>query len=232
MTSTGILAFWLVAACGALAEQSIGSTALSQNEVMRINGATGPVSQGDPVFLNEQVRTGQASNAKFVFTDETNLAVGPISTVTLDRFVYSEPSTYTRAAVTMAKGAFRFTSGASSKDAYEIRTGNATIGVRGTVLDILTRTGRTVVTLVEGRAVVCPRRYFDGDPRQLSARSLKDYHCAELLVEGDTVVVESDRATRGDEPFSFAQNYCSGNASLCSRVTYASARPDGVLCGR
>ena len=57
--------------------------------------------------------------AKFVFSDQTNLALGPTSTVKLDRFVYKGETSYAKAAVNFAAGAFRFTTGASEKGAYQ-----------------------------------------------------------------------------------------------------------------
>ena len=46
------------------------------------------LAPGDSVYRNEVVRTGADSTAKLVFLDSTNLGVGPISRVTLDKFVY------------------------------------------------------------------------------------------------------------------------------------------------
>jgi hypothetical protein len=60
--------------------------------------------------------------------------------------------------VNLAKGVFRFTTGALDKKAYEITTPTAAIGVRGTVLNIAVEGTETRVTLVEGQALVCPRR--------------------------------------------------------------------------
>ena len=61
-------------------------------------------------------------------------------------------------AVNLAKGVFRFTTGALDKKAYTISTPTAAIGVRGTVLDIGVQSALTRVTLREGRALLCPRR--------------------------------------------------------------------------
>lgn len=233
----GLLAHGAVAA-----EDGIGATAIARNDVARVEtGKDAALASGDPVFRNETVRTGTDSDAKFVFSDETNLALGPLSRVTLDRFVYNDDKSYGRAALKLAKGAFRFTTGQSEKDAYEIRTGNATIGVRGTVLDIQSESARSVITLVEGKAVVCPRRKFDGDPRTLSSARLKANQCAELLEPGDTVVVTAGAARNGGTPFNFATAVnCSGG--LCGRTSYADATSiggasgsgpaDEVLCGR
>ena len=113
---------------------------------------------GDSVYRNEVVRTGADSTAKLVFLDSTNLGVGPISRVTLDKFVYVGESNGQKMTVNLAKGIFRFTTGALDKKAYTIATPNAAIGVRGTVLDIRVQGALTRVTLVEGQALVCPRR--------------------------------------------------------------------------
>jgi ferric-dicitrate binding protein FerR (iron transport regulator) len=223
---------------GARAEDRIGATALANNDVAQVSaGAAQPLHVNDSVFRDETVRTGPNSSAKFVFVDATNLALGPVSTVKLDRFVFNDQTSYSQAAVNLAKGAFRFSSGNSPKDSYEIRTGNATIGVRGTILDIHARPGRTVVTLVEGGAAVCPRAYFDGDPRRLNARQLKSYHCGELIRPGDTIVVTSAGAQPSQKPFSFADAACGPDPALCRRDRYAGlsapgATPAGRLCGR
>ena len=143
------------AAGGAMAQQAIGSTSLAQNQVTReAGGASGVLTVGDSVFLNEIVKTGSDSLAKFVFLDSTNLAVGPVSRVTLDRFVYQGDPGAEKVAVNLAKGVFRFTTGSLDKKAYTINTPTAAIGVRGTVLDIRVG-GQTKVTLIEGQAIVC-----------------------------------------------------------------------------
>jgi ferric-dicitrate binding protein FerR (iron transport regulator) len=223
---------------GARAQDRIGATALATNEVTQASdSATTPLHVDDAVFRDATVRTGKDSAAKFVFVDATNLALGPVSTVKLDRFVFNDQSTYSQAAVNLAKGAFRFSSGGSPKGAYEIRTGNATIGVRGTVLNIWTQPGRTVVTLVEGGAAVTPRAFFDGDPRRLTRAQLKAYHGAELVHPGDTVVIDSRGARLSREKFEFAALFCGEQPALCTRDRYAGligpgATPAGKLCGR
>ncbi len=120
------------------AADRIGSTEIAKNVVEELTGvATKPIAPNDAVFANESVRTGADSAAKFVFSDSTNLAIGPTSTVKLDKFVYNSDTDYKKAALKLTAGAFRFTTGGSEKKAYEIRTNTATIGVRGTILDVL-----------------------------------------------------------------------------------------------
>ena len=224
---------------GARAADRIGATSIATNDVTQLSdgATTTPLHVDDAVFRDETVRTGKDSAAKFVFVDATNLALGPVSTVKLDRFVFNDESSYSQAAVNLAKGAFRFSSGGSPKGAYEIRTGNATIGVRGTILDISTRPGRTVVTLVEGGAVVTPRAFFDGDPRSLTPSQVKKYHGAELVHPGDTVIITSAGAQLSRHPFSFANLACGSEPALCTRDRFAGfygrgMTPAGRLCGR
>lgn len=214
----------MAAASPASAEETrIGAAALIEREVHRIDGGRHDgIGVGDTVFRMETVRTGAASAAKLVFSDDTNLAMGATSTVTLDRFVFDDEASYKKAAVTLAKGAFRFSSGGSVKGAYEVKTGNATIGVRGTILDIRAERGRTVVTLVEGAATVCPR---DGATI-----------CADLDAPGDTAIVTSKGASRSRVPFSFAETACSASSDLCGRTSLIAVAPwapsTGGLCGR
>jgi len=145
------------------------------------------------------------------------LAIGPSSRVVLNRFVYSGNASAQALTVNLARGAFRFSTGALDKRAYRIETPVATIGVRGTVLDIRSEQGRTTVTLVDnGQARACTR----------SGRQ-----CAELLQPGDSVVIDSAGARRTSARFSFAQ-FCAGNASLCGSGATQLAQSVDALCGR
>ena len=209
------------------AQETIGAAAIVRNQVVRVDaGRNAPVTPGEAVFRNESVSTGDDSHAKLVFVDETNLAIGPKARVTLDRFVYAGTQTYAKATIGLAVGTFRFTTGNSQKKAYEIDTPVATIGVRGTILDILSLKGRTTVTLVEGEATVCTR----GAGRK----------CGELLHPGDSITVTVSGGVSSVSfsrtGFSFA-SVCGAAPGLCDRTTLAQAAPGAtgelaVLCGR
>jgi hypothetical protein len=207
--------------------QAIGVAASVRNDVVQVKGASAlPISIGEDVVRNEVVRTGAESSTKLVFSDNTNLAVGPVSTVTLDKFVFAGDSNYQQATVNLVRGAFRFSTGTSDKRAYKINTPVATIGVRGTELDILSERARTVATLNEGQAIVCTR---------------SGGKCVTLSNPGDTAVVTLGSVSRtapgGRGSFSFAQ-FCTGDAGLCTPTSFASLTPlsplteVAVLCGR
>jgi hypothetical protein len=231
---------------GARAQQNIGSTAAAHNDVSReLSGATGPLGVGDAVYRDEVVRTGEDSTAKLVFLDSTNLGVGPVSRVTLDQFVYVGQVNGQKMAVNLAKGVFRFTTGALDKKAYTISTPTAAIGVRGTVLDIGVQGALTRVTLVEGRALVCPRRpgiTFEQQARNCArsgrAAGGPRCECVDLNNAGQTAqVMKAGGASLTPTPVNFAA-VCAGDSSLCSGSSYADASqggggfPSGALCGR
>jgi hypothetical protein len=240
------MALCALAACGgARAQQNIGSTALAENNVSReLSGAAGPLNSGDPVFRQEVVRTGEESKAKLIFLDSTNLAIGPISRVTLDRFVYVGETNGQEMSVNLARGVFRFTTGALDKNAYRISTPTATTGVRGTVLDIDVRSAQSRVTLVEGQAIVCPRKAgitFDQQVRNCTRPNggFGGPHCdcVNLKDAGQTAQVKKtaagNQAGLSSTPVDFA-SLCAGDAALCAGSRYAatSTRLAGGIVGK
>ena len=125
----GIIAFNVVAL--AEAEEAIGVAAVVRNQVdQALPTRVIPINVGENITRDEVVKTGMESAAKLVFSDNTNLSMGPGSAVTLNKFVYSGAGSYEKATFQLVKGAFRFTTGGSDKRAYEIKTPTATIGVR------------------------------------------------------------------------------------------------------
>jgi hypothetical protein len=239
----------IFAGAASAAPQNIGATATAKNEVSReLSGAAAKLNSGDPVYRDEVVKTGQESTAKLVFLDSTNLAVGPISRVVLDRFVYEEGGSGQTVAVKLSKGLFRFTTGALDKNAYSVTTPTAAIGVRGTILDISVVANRTKVTLREGRAIVCPVEKgsaFLQLARDCTHGKGKNCHCTELDQTGETA--EIDRTISGGTTQTLtpdAVNFaalCSGDlceatdyATLANGSTELAQAVDGgaALCGR
>src|SRR6266700_6771116 len=138
------------------AQARVGEAAVVKNEVVRVMGsASSQISVGDGLLRDETVRTGLDSAARLVMADSTNLSLGASASITLDRTVFDDEHKYRDIAVKMTSGAFRFVTGHSEKAAYKISTPLATIGVRGTILDILSERGKTTVVLQEGGSSVC-----------------------------------------------------------------------------
>ena len=212
------------ASAPAFAQARVGEAAVIKNQVHRVTGsAASQISVGDSVLRDEVVRTGLDSAARLVMADSTNLSLGPNATITLDRTVFNDEHSYRDIAIRLATGAFRFVTGHSEKAAYKITTSVATIGVRGTILDILSQRGKTIVVLQEGASRVCT---LGGQ-------------CVELTQPGETAIITSAGIQKTNTPpWTFASS-CGAAAGLCSVTNFADATPPGdgsdptgMLCGR
>lgn len=120
--------------------------------------ATGPggsrmLLAGSPVYEDDRIKTGNG-NVQILFVDDTKLVVGPNSTLLIDRFLMRGGNRARKFSVNALRGTFRFISGNSAKNAYDIKTANATIGIRGTGFDFTS--GRaTLVAVHTGRVRLC-----------------------------------------------------------------------------
>ena len=90
----------------------------------------------DDIYHNELIETGESSATEVVFIDETKLALGPNSSIVLDKFVYDPRPDQSSFVATATKGVFRFVTGNLPKSSYTIHTPAATIGIRGTVFSL------------------------------------------------------------------------------------------------
>jgi hypothetical protein len=208
----------------ASAQTRVGQAAVIKNQV---TGGGRQLSVGDGVVRDEMVRTSADSAARLVMADSTNLSLGPNATITLDRTVFNDEHSYREIAVRLATGAFRFVTGHSEKSAYKINTPLATIGVRGTILDILSQKNNTIVVLQEGASNVCTPAG----------------QCVQLTEPGQTAIITSSGGKitiqkTNTPPWSFA-SYCGAAAGLCSPTNFADGTPPGdgsdptgMLCGR
>jgi len=114
------------------AQGRIGDARIIINSVQGdlASGGSGPVAQGDSVYRDESVLTRIDSKAALLLEDQTNVTIGPSSTMKLDRFVYPGAAKPGTIALNLAKGTCRFVTGDATKRSYTIFTPTATIGVR------------------------------------------------------------------------------------------------------
>lgn len=148
-----------LAACPAFAATpEIGDTVSVKNEVtVEVGDESRKLAKGNKVFQNEILVTSPTASAEIQLLDKTKLAVGASARIVLDKFIYDPNAAPGSISINLAKGAFRFITGKSPKDAYEIKTPTASMGVRGTVFDVFVADdGETVVLLHEGGVDVCP----------------------------------------------------------------------------
>ena len=135
----------------------VGTTASVKKEVVgRLEDSARMLQEGDDVHLDELIETSADSEGEFVLRDDTKLALGPNSQITLDRFVYDPEAKDGDIVINATKGAFRFISGSAKKSAYTIKTPVASIGVRGTVFDgYVNDDGEIAVLLMDGEVDIC-----------------------------------------------------------------------------
>jgi hypothetical protein len=113
-------------------EPHIGSATATKNKVEgQIGGTTQSISKGSAVYSNEIVRTGDGSVADLKFLDDSNLSVGPVSEIRLDKFVYDPSGSAGTVVIEATRGAFRFVTGKQDQKVYQIKTPYGTLGIRG-----------------------------------------------------------------------------------------------------
>lgn len=154
-----IAAGLLVALTGAilpttlLAAEIIGLAESVTNRVTGdIAGIRRELAPDADVHRNEIIRTEAQSATRLRFADRSDLRLGPQAQIRLDAFVFSGNA---GSAMNLSRGALRFVSGNGPTGSYQIKTPVATIGLRGTGVDVVLRSGRVFVTLLEGAARVC-----------------------------------------------------------------------------
>lgn len=101
-----------------------------------MNGAERPLADGSPIMLGDIVKTGADSAVEIRFADDTVMAQGAKTTLTIDTYVYDPDSSDTgNFLLKMASGTFRMATGQiaeSNADGVRLESPLATIGIRGT----------------------------------------------------------------------------------------------------
>ncbi len=114
------------------------------------------LAKDDPVRQEEIIEVGEDSLGELKFKDDTKLALGPGSRMTLDKFVYDPEKTNGSIIVNLMKGTFRFITGIAAKPTYQIKTPSASISVRGTIFDVYIKPdGAVWLLLIEGAIEAC-----------------------------------------------------------------------------
>lgn len=144
-------------------QPKIGNAVTINDQVEGIteNGVQ-PIVAGSDVYSNELVRTGDTGKAELLFADHTNLTIGPVTEIRLDKFVYDPSSGSGTVVFNAPRGAFRFITGLQPHQDYAVKTPYATMGVRGTVFYVVITpnseqvqlgSGEVIVTTISGKVV-------------------------------------------------------------------------------
>ncbi len=127
-------------------------TAITVNAGVTASGPEGTrtLTRGADIYLGDRLETGIFGQVEIEFVDHTRLAIGPNSSMVIDAFVMQSPTRLNRLGLTASRGAFRFLSGNSAKQAYRLKTPTATIGIRGTEFDFAVRRVREMAIAMYG----------------------------------------------------------------------------------
>lgn len=123
-----------------------------------LDGTTIDLTKGDSIYMGQQIVTGPNGQVQIIFADDTHLVVGPSSTLVIAEYLMRNAGSASKFVVDALGGTFRFATGNSAKNAYEIRIPTGTIGVRGTRFDFdvdRQNNGETSIVLYEGAVEMC-----------------------------------------------------------------------------
>ena len=165
---------------GGPGEFTIGnSTSVVRTVTGKIEADKRYLQYQDDIYRDELIETFDESATELTFLDDSTLSLGPNSAVVLDRFVYNPDSDTNEFVLSVTKGVLRFATGKLRSDAYEIHTPVSTIGIRGTVIDVVVGSaedGAETMTLsvIEGEATL----YACGD----TSLTIKEGYSSEVRV--------------------------------------------------
>lgn len=163
----GVVLAVVVLAVTEAGARTIGEARKVVGDVQRLT-VKQPARTGDALIFAETVRTEDDSALDVRLLDDTTLAIGENAQLTLDSLVYDPRRNAVEGVATMVTGMLHFASAGAKMD-FVIRTPVATIGVRGTVFDVLTngretevavRSGTVEVTSASGTARVGPGQVY------------------------------------------------------------------------
>ena len=117
---------------------------------------------GESMLLGDRVRTRAQSGMQILLLDESVFTIGEGNDLVIDRFVYDPDRSAGEIAARATQGFFRFVSGgvgAIAPQNIELGTPSATIGVRGTSVDVVV--GQAAVDLATSLGLILPGMTVD-----------------------------------------------------------------------
>ncbi|EIJ42116.1 hypothetical protein BegalDRAFT_1216 [Beggiatoa alba B18LD] len=144
--------------------KQIGTVTTIVDTAIKAVGADGNVrtlAQGDAVFQGDTIETGKRAYVKITLSDGTLFQLGPLSKASLDKFNYQPDAQHGELESSVFIGVFRFISGKIGGDERgqhtTIKTPAATIGIRGSELDIaVDEQGNMTLLHISGLVDVTP----------------------------------------------------------------------------
>lgn len=124
--------------------------------IVNRGGNSIPLEKGTTLEEGDRMETGAKGLIKARMADNTLLAVGPKSVLTVDAYAYDAKSNTRTARMTAKWGLFRVwvTKKVKANSVFEIQTPTAVAGVRGTHFMGLVTTTTSAIASIEGRVAV------------------------------------------------------------------------------
>ncbi len=216
-----LILVWSLIGLAAMAMPASAATPVGTAVSVR-GGATavGPdgtrsLASGADIFLGDKVETNVFGQVEIEFSDHTKLAVGANSSMVIDTYVMQSSNKLNSFGLTASRGAFRFLTGNSAKQAYRLKTPTATIGIRGTEFDFsVARIRPTAMALYGGIVRIC---------------SLSSNICANLRASCDVAlindgsVVKTQTAALTDQQIRLAFPFLKRESDLSPSMRVGSA---------
>jgi hypothetical protein len=159
VSSLAALALVLVAGGAALAQSG---TAMGVDPDAEAQGKqTRTLVVGADIFIGDRVVTGPSGQVQILFSDRTELVVGPRSALLIEDYLLRNDGSAGKFAINALSGTFRFVTGGAPKNSYVITTPTGTIGVRGTAFELYIAGLWSYVLVQHGSVILRP---FNGEP--------------------------------------------------------------------
>ncbi len=158
LAAIGVAALLSSLTLGTTASLAASGTALGvdPDASAETSAETRVLKAGADIFIGDRVITGEKGLVQILFSDNTELVVGPGSSLLIEDYLLRDDGSIGKLAINALAGTFRFATGDSAKDRYLIKTPTGTIGVRGTKLDfVVSEAEGTEVLLFEGAVRLC-----------------------------------------------------------------------------
>ncbi len=170
---------------------------------LSLDGRRFVIRSGARISNGAEITTAADGTVQLTFDDGTNIVVGKNSTLEISEVLMTSRSAASRFAVNAVTGGFRFISGNSPKESYEIKTPKATMSVRGTEFDLAVSRGQTTLALFGGEVRMCRDSKLCAIVRGSCAiaqtgglrglRGVKGKDAAETLTEDFSFVTEQNQ---------------------------------------
>ncbi|GAB5510364.1 MAG: hypothetical protein Rhims3KO_17650 [Hyphomicrobiales bacterium] len=159
----GAFATLLLPAQLAYAQSQVGVSAAVRGSVdVRSGGVSRAPLAGEVMLLGDRVRTQLRSGMQVLLLDESVFTVGESNDLVIDRFVYDPDRGVGEIAARSTQGFLRFVSGgvgAIAPQNISLTTPSATIGTRGTSIDVVV--GPDAVALAQQLGLIGPNDQVD-----------------------------------------------------------------------